>query len=134
MISILGDIGRSLDLYGEWSEGEVALFQALLRPNDTVVEVGANIGSHSVFFAKAVGAQGNIVAIEPQRVVFQTLCANLALNSLTNTYCYQLGLGTLRPVRNTPLLRSHQYLLLPIGTRRRSRLCNPSPVGLSPNK
>lgn len=97
-------IGRSLELYGEWSEGEVSLFQFFLRPGDTVVEVGANIGTHTVYFAKTVGEKGNVVAIEPQRVVFQTLCANLALNSLTNTFCYQLGLGEAPGVAKIPVL------------------------------
>ena len=34
-------IGRSLDLYGEFSEPEIALLSKYLRPGDTVVEVGA---------------------------------------------------------------------------------------------
>jgi FkbM family methyltransferase len=87
------DVGKSLILYGEWSEGEVALFQPLLRSGDTVVEVGANIGAHTVVFAKAVGAAGKVIAIEPQRLQFQMLCANLALNSLTNTHCYPVLVG-----------------------------------------
>jgi FkbM family methyltransferase len=86
-------IGRSLDLYGEWSEGEVQLFQSLVKLGNTVVEVGAGIGTHTVVMAKAVGLHGKVVAIEPQRSVFQNLCANLALNSITNTYTYQIALG-----------------------------------------
>ena len=35
-------IGRSLDLYGEFSEAEVELFRQIVRPGDIVVEVGAN--------------------------------------------------------------------------------------------
>ena len=78
-------IGRSLDLYGEYSEGEIALFRQFLRPGDVVVEIGAHIGTHTVFFAKTVGPTGVVFAFEPQRVVHQTLCANIALNSLSNT-------------------------------------------------
>ncbi|UBF29373.1 FkbM family methyltransferase [Kovacikia minuta CCNUW1] len=87
------DVGKSLELYGEWSEGEVGLFQSLLKSGDTVVEVGANIGAHTVVFAKAVGTSGKVVAIEPERLRFQTLCANLALNGFTNAYCYPVLLG-----------------------------------------
>ncbi|MBW4579254.1 MAG: FkbM family methyltransferase [Tildeniella nuda ZEHNDER 1965/U140] len=101
-------IGRSLELYGEWSEGEVALFQPLIRSGDTVVEVGANIGTHTVFFAKAVGSQGRVLAIEPQRIVFQTLCANLALNSLTNVHAYAIGLGEAPGFAQIPILDYHQ--------------------------
>lgn len=86
-------IGRSLDRYGEFSEGEVDLFRQMARPGHVVVEVGANIGAHTVFFARHVGPAGRVLAFEPQRVVFQTLCANIAINSLTNVECFQQAVG-----------------------------------------
>ncbi|MBD2181524.1 FkbM family methyltransferase [Aerosakkonema funiforme] len=86
-------IGRSLDLYGEYCEGEIVLFKQFVQPGNLVLDIGANIGVHTVFFAEAVGAQGTVMAFEPQRIIFQNLCANLALNSITNTYCYNVALG-----------------------------------------
>ena len=77
-------IGRSLDLYGEYSEGEIDLFGQIVQPGQVVVEVGANIGAHTVFLAHRSGPAARVLAFEPQRIVFQTLCANLALNSITN--------------------------------------------------
>src|SRR4051812_31054692 len=77
-------IGESLRKYGEFSAGECELFRQIVRPGDVVVEVGANIGCHPVDLSRLVGPQGLIVAFEPQRLVFQTLCANLALNSCAN--------------------------------------------------
>ncbi len=76
-------IGRALERYGEYSQIEANLLAQLLRPGDVAIEAGANIGSLTVGLARAVGASGRIIALEPQRVVFQTLCANVALNSLT---------------------------------------------------
>jgi len=58
-----------------------------------VVEVGANIGAHTVSLARMVGPQGLLVAFEPQRVIFQLLCANVALNSLFNVRTYQAAAG-----------------------------------------
>ncbi len=37
-------VGRSLDVYGEFCEEEVAVFDQLLRPGMTVLDIGANIG------------------------------------------------------------------------------------------
>ncbi|MBM0743085.1 FkbM family methyltransferase [Phormidium sp. CLA17] len=91
-VSDLG-VGRSLDLYGEWNEGAVNLFQSLVHLGNTVVEVGTDIGAHTIFFAKTVGLQGKVIAIEPERMPFQMLCANLALNSITNTYSHPIALG-----------------------------------------
>jgi len=75
-------IGRSLDLYGEWAEQELSLLSSVLRAGDTALDVGANIGTHTLAFARAVGSTGRVFAFEPQRLVFQTLCANLALNGI----------------------------------------------------
>jgi len=86
-------IGRALEFYGEFSEQEAELFNQIARPGDVVLDVGANIGAHTVVFAKRVGPTGRVHAFEPQRIVFQTLCANVALNSITNTFCHNAALG-----------------------------------------
>jgi len=77
-------IGAALIKYGEFSELEWTLIDQLLRAGQVVVEVGANIGAHSVSIARKIGPKGRLWAIEPQRIVFQNLCANVALNGLTN--------------------------------------------------
>ena len=80
-------VGRALDLYGEWCESEIELFASLLAPGDVVVDVGANIGTHTVFFGKHVGPKGRVVAMEPQRFVHGLLVANVAANGLANVEC-----------------------------------------------
>jgi FkbM family methyltransferase len=75
-------IGRSLSVYGEYSEDEVAFLCGLVGAGDTVVEAGANIGSVTVPLARAVGPGGRVIAFEPQRIAFELLCANAVLNEL----------------------------------------------------
>lgn len=86
-------IGKSLEVYGEYSYGEIALIKQILKPNANVVEVGANIGSHTVFLAREVCPQGQVYAFEPRRLTFQLLCANVAVNALANVHTYREGLG-----------------------------------------
>ena len=86
-------IGRLFDTYGEFSEPEVEMLGKLVRPGDTVIEVGANIGALTVPLAQFVGPEGNVVAFEPQRVLFQNLCANIALNGLTNVRTFNAAVG-----------------------------------------
>ncbi len=95
MIYLKGDayIGRGLELYGELSEGETVLFQQILRPNSVVVEAGANIGLHTLPLARAVGPGGRVIAFEPQRIIFQILCANLALNGIANVLIRNEAVG-----------------------------------------
>ena len=97
-------IGRSLELYGEWSEGEIDLFRQVLQPGMVVVDAGANIGTHTVALARAVAPNGVVYAFEPQRIVFQTLAANVALNSLTNVICQQRALGEAPGIARVPPL------------------------------
>lgn len=78
-------IGRALWTYGEYSEIECRALCGLLDPHSIVVEVGANVGALTVPMAKKAGI---VVALEPQRVIFQQLCANLALNEITNVLAY----------------------------------------------
>ncbi len=84
-------VGKSIKEYGEWSAGEINLLKQILKPNHIVIEVGSNIGSHTLPIAKIVD-QGIVFAFEPQNVIFQTLCANISINSLTNCFCFQSAL------------------------------------------
>jgi len=61
--------------------------------NLTVVDVGANVGTHALAFARVVGPQGTVHAFEPQRIIFNMLCGSVALNSITNLYCYNMAVG-----------------------------------------
>ena len=86
-------IGGSLDKYGEFSHQEAALFEQILQPGAVALDIGANIGAHTLLFAQKVGPTGRVYGFEPQRVPFQMLCANIALNSIANTYCLQRAVG-----------------------------------------
>jgi FkbM family methyltransferase len=101
-------IGRSLDLYGEWCDDEVFVLGQVLSAGDVVVDVGANIGTHTVFFAKKVTETGIVIAFEPQRLVYQTLCGNVALNGLTNVTCLLAAAGGARGQLTFPTVDPRQ--------------------------
>ncbi|MGZ2749543.1 FkbM family methyltransferase [Burkholderia stagnalis] len=86
-------VGRSLAIYGEWSEAEISLFRQIVREGDTVIEAGANIGTHTVFLSRAVGASGKVLAFEASRHTHQLLCANMALNECLNVHAIQKAIG-----------------------------------------
>ena len=86
-------VGGSLQKYGEFSVAEQQLFAQIVRAGTLIVEVGANIGAHTVELSRLTGFDGEVHAFEPQRIVFQTLCANLALNQCTNVFARQSAVG-----------------------------------------
>lgn len=105
MLALKSDayITRSLDLYGEYCPAEWRMLKQLIRPGMTVVEVGANMGSHSVDMARAC-APGPFYAFEPQPRIFQILCANLALNDIANAFAYPEGCGEVEGHAVVPLM------------------------------
>lgn len=86
-------VGNSLLLYGEFSQLEVEFLGPWLKTGNVVLDLGANVGALTVPFAKSVGRSGCVMAFEPQRICFQTLCANVALNSLTNVIAFPYAVG-----------------------------------------
>jgi FkbM family methyltransferase len=86
-------VGRALEKYGEYSGLEALALRHLVKPGQNVVEVGANIGAHTVALAKAVALHGQVIAFEPQRACFAFLQAQIALNQLTNVVALNEGVA-----------------------------------------
>jgi hypothetical protein len=84
---------RSLQLYGEWAEQEADLLSGLVTEGHHVVEVGGDYAAHTVWLALAVGDTGTVHVLEPRRLPFQQLCANIALNQLANVHTHQAWAG-----------------------------------------
>lgn len=97
-------VGRSLELYGEFSPPEGRFLAQIIRPGMVVVEAGANIGAHTVGLARGVGPGGRVIAFEPQRVLHQLLCANIALNGLTNVLAHPAALGAAQGELRAPAI------------------------------
>lgn len=73
-------------------EAQVAYRALQDKANPVIFDVGANIGTFSTWMAK-VFPNGSIYCFEPQRLVFQMLCGNMALNNFDNCFIYNMGLG-----------------------------------------
>ena len=67
---------------GRLEPGTVAVIGALLREGDTALDVGANLGLTVLPAARAVGASGRVIAVEPGSRVAGLLRRSLALNGL----------------------------------------------------
>jgi FkbM family methyltransferase len=88
-------MGQAIMTYGEYSELELQFLRVLLRFPGLVIEVGANMGALTVPLAAELARQGReMLALEPQPVIFQQLCANLALNGLMNVKALPYACGT----------------------------------------
>jgi FkbM family methyltransferase len=80
-------------MYGEWAQLEIDLMLRFVRPGDTVLDIGANVGTHTLAFARHVGSSGSVVAFEPQREVYDLLTANVHGAGFSNVRCYRQAVG-----------------------------------------
>lgn len=74
---------------GRYERDLVDWARELAPASKQFVDCGAHMGSWSLVMA---GHFREVHAFEPQRLVFQQLCGNAALNGLTNVFAYNQGL------------------------------------------
>ena len=78
------DLAEGIDLaiylFGTFEKEVAGYCREVLREGDHALDVGANIGAHSLNMARLVGARGLILACEPTGYAFGKLMRNLALN------------------------------------------------------
>jgi FkbM family methyltransferase len=73
-------IDFSIYLLGGFEPRTLRLYRTLVKLGDTVLDIGANIGSHTLPLAKLAGPQGEVIAFEPTAFGVAKLRANLELN------------------------------------------------------
>jgi FkbM family methyltransferase len=68
------------------------LLQGFHRPGGVIIDGGANIGNHTLYFAKVVGAE--VIAFEPEPHNASCLAINLVLNGISDrVQLHKHGLG-----------------------------------------
>lgn len=92
-------ISNQLRKYGGYEEDFIAFVLKHLNEGDLVVDVGANIGLHTVHFSKAVGQSGTVISFEPDPSNFNLLRENIVLNDCSNVTAYNLALGDKKETR-----------------------------------
>ena len=75
-------IQRHIYLCGVWEPHLTAWIQGRLRPGDTFVDVGANVGYYTLLAASCVGQRGHVIAIEASPSIFGLLKNNVQRNGI----------------------------------------------------
>jgi FkbM family methyltransferase len=103
--------------HGAYEPAETAVFRSLLRPGETFIDVGANIGWYTVLASRIVGPKGRVIAFEPAPGSFDLLRRNAELNGCRNVILEPKALskepGTLRLHLDDVNRGHHSILKLP---------------------
>jgi FkbM family methyltransferase len=73
-------IDFSIYLLGGFEPKTLKLYSKIVKPGDIVLDIGANIGAHTLPLARLVGDDGKVIAFEPTRYAFEKLSKNIGLN------------------------------------------------------
>lgn len=65
-------------------EPELSVVKYLVKPGDTVIDIGANIGVYTKILSELVGPNGCVYSLEPFPPTFELLCYNIKKLCLDN--------------------------------------------------
>jgi FkbM family methyltransferase len=73
-------IDFSIFMFGYFELETVKALDRLIKNGDTIIDIGANIGAHTLHMAQKVSSNGIVYAIEPTDFAFSKLTQNIANN------------------------------------------------------
>ena len=71
----------------------VNLIKHVVRPGNFCLDIGANIGAHTLLMAQLTGPTGRVIALEPHPRICHRLLENICLNRLTNVQVVNAALA-----------------------------------------
>jgi FkbM family methyltransferase len=67
-----------------WEKKLLNYYKELILPGDTVLDIGAYLGTHTVAFSQLVGDTGKVMSFEPQEQIFTLLEKTIKENNIIN--------------------------------------------------
>ena len=77
-------IDFSIFIFGFFEKETSRALDRLVNKGSVVIDIGANIGAHTLPLARLVGKKGKVYAIEPTKYAYRKLIKNLSLNNDIN--------------------------------------------------
>ena len=84
---------RNMFFSRTYEPATLATFDRFIKPGDTVLDIGANIGLMTLKAATLAGPTGRVIAFEPNPEVYPRLERHVALNGLRNVEVRRHALG-----------------------------------------
>lgn len=86
-------IQEKIYFLGEYEKAELKAMSHFLKPGDTFLDLGANIGVYSLHASRIVGPNGKVISFEPFSTNFEALKKHVEINSLTNVQLENMAVG-----------------------------------------
>lgn len=86
-------VSHALRNAGVYEPFELSVIAGLLEPGDCAVDVGANIGLHTLAMSAACGERGTVLSLEPDPGNIALLARNLQVNGCANVELLPIAAG-----------------------------------------
>jgi len=86
-------IGAKIIYTGNYEASLKKIFRSLIKDGDHVLDIGANIGFHTLYFAELVGSTGTVTAFEPVPKNYNELSTNIEINGVQSIIAKNIALG-----------------------------------------
>jgi FkbM family methyltransferase len=93
-LDLRDDLERITYFMGRYYDNDVQLLiDATVKPGDTFLDIGANIGMTTLYAARIVGPKGRVIAFEPQPACCDKIRKNLQINNVDHIQLHAVGLS-----------------------------------------
>lgn len=86
-------IGAKIIYTGNYEPALKKIFRSVIKKGNRVLDIGANIGFHTLYFAELVGPTGKVIAFEPVSFNYKALQNNIRINEIQNIITKHMALG-----------------------------------------
>jgi FkbM family methyltransferase len=91
-----------VERFRSWVNWDKRIYLSFVRRGDVVLDIGANVGAHAVFFSHMVGPRGKVFAFEPLPPNIKDLRQTVRRRSRTpNIELLEMAVGNPGPSRRT---------------------------------
>ena len=77
-----------------WDDDNINKLFSIIPKNKNIIDIGANIGSHTLAYSRYVNDENNVYSFEPQQFIFENLLSKtISDNNITNVNLYNVAIG-----------------------------------------
>lgn len=87
-------IQENIFFLGEYENAELKMLEKHLKPGDTFIDLGANLGIYTLHASRIVGEKGKVISFEPFSINHNAIKKHIEINTLSNVRLEKLAVGS----------------------------------------
>lgn len=102
-----GTVDNEIFLQGVYEPSILKIIKNNINTGDVILDVGANIGQHSIFMSFVTGNTGKIISFEPVSSIYAQFKNSIEINNIKNITLHNLACGDMEKEMNINTISSN---------------------------